>query len=294
MSGSHLALVVDDTRLVAEDVEGILELMGHRCVIAANQHEAQQLLEGRSFCFVLLDLELPARSNRLPKLQTGFNVLEWIRERYSPQELPVIMMTAHGTDHHYGIQAMKRGANDFIKKPFDEEAEPMEDKIRQVLAAGCEALPGGCPRGGAAPGDAPAAAPRPEPRPASKKRGTRKAPVFHLVGFVKKRRYMVEVNGKEVWLRLTSFECLARLVAGVLHRPTPGWLDVLDLADDSRTAHRYISRLKEDLAKAVDTDRCIVNDGHGKYRLSVAADRLSFAVTVLRSDHPELIALLQA
>lgn len=61
---------------------------------------------------VLLDISLPD--------MTGFETLRKIRERYSPLELPVLMLTSRTMISELKL-AIESGANDFVSKPFEEE-----------------------------------------------------------------------------------------------------------------------------------------------------------------------------
>ena len=59
---------------------------------------------------VLLDIRMPSIS--------GIEVLRSIRKRYSPAQLPVIMVTAEGHSASI-VEALQVGANDYITKPVD-------------------------------------------------------------------------------------------------------------------------------------------------------------------------------
>lgn len=145
MARPHVALVVDDDADLIQEVRNMLESLGHDCCCASTQEEAEQLLTSHAFCYLLLDLELPVRANQIPKIQVGFNLLERIRERFSRERLPVLIMTAHGQGHQYPTRAFKMGADDYIKKPFDSECEPFEDKIRSAMKRTCEKDYSECP-----------------------------------------------------------------------------------------------------------------------------------------------------
>lgn len=60
---------------------------------------------------VILDVNMP--------LVDGFTVLEKIREANSMEQLPVIMLTAMGTEDDI-VKGYELGANDYILKPFSE------------------------------------------------------------------------------------------------------------------------------------------------------------------------------
>ena len=72
---------------------------------------------------VLLDVRLPDRS--------GLDVLQELRQ--IDPKLPVIVMTTHGTAET-AIEAMQRGAFDYVLKPWD--LEELTDLVDKALATG--------------------------------------------------------------------------------------------------------------------------------------------------------------
>lgn len=107
----HL-LVVDDEAdmlvLLKRSLEPDLEC---QVVTAASGETAVQHLKENAFDLVLADIKMPGMN--------GLELLEEIK-RHNP-ELTVVMMTAHG-DIETAVEAMKRGAYDYITKPFDHDA----------------------------------------------------------------------------------------------------------------------------------------------------------------------------
>ncbi len=283
MARPHLGLVVDNDDEVLQEVKNILTSLGHECGCVTTQQDAEALLADRRFCYVLLDLELPVRTNQIAKIQVGFNLLEQIRARFSREELPVIVMTAHGKGHEYTVRAFKMGADDYIKKPFDEEPQPLEDKIREAMQKTCEKNHASCPNARAPQkGTGKRAAPRPRgKRDQSWPYRTRHR--FHFNGECRKRRYLIRVNGKDAWVRLDTFTCLWKLAVALLNVP-PGWL-----RDFHDNAHSAIYRLKQDLAKVTGLDGdCIENDGHGQFRLSVPPENVTYDEGPLKAYHSAL------
>jgi FixJ family two-component response regulator len=100
-------LVVDDERDIRDGCERIL--IRKNCVVskATNGIEALERIEKAPFSIVLLDLKMPGMD--------GMEVLLRIRE-IRPEAL-VIVITGYATIET-AIEAMKRGAYDFIPKPF--------------------------------------------------------------------------------------------------------------------------------------------------------------------------------
>jgi len=78
---------------------------------------------------LLLDVRMPGTS--------GLVLFERLAERGLTQRLPVIFLTGHG-DVPMAVAAVKRGAFDFVEKPFAGNA--LVDRIEQALAASAQAL----------------------------------------------------------------------------------------------------------------------------------------------------------
>lgn len=105
-------LVVDDERDLLQLLKRSLEPdLGCRIQTAPNGDAALKCLDADTFDLVLADIKMPGMN--------GLELLEQIK-RDTP-DLTVVMMTAHG-DIEMAVQAMKRGAYDFITKPFDHDA----------------------------------------------------------------------------------------------------------------------------------------------------------------------------
>jgi diguanylate cyclase (GGDEF)-like protein/PAS domain S-box-containing protein len=77
---------------------------------AAGGREALDRIEAEHFDLVLLDIEMPEVS--------GLEVLAEIRQRRSPIDLPIIMVTARN-DSEDAVRALDLGANDYVTKPID-------------------------------------------------------------------------------------------------------------------------------------------------------------------------------
>jgi len=102
-------LIIDDEADIRELVGGILEDEGHETRLAANSDEALQQIENRVPRLVFLDIWL--QGSRLD----GLALLDQIKTRYPA--LPVVMISGHG-NIETAVSAIKRGAYDFIEKPF--------------------------------------------------------------------------------------------------------------------------------------------------------------------------------
>jgi PAS domain S-box-containing protein len=116
-------LIADDEGDIRDGAERILKRIGFRVFKAARGDAAQGMVETLRPDLVLLDLKMPG--------QDGMEVLKFIRE-LDPRIL-VIIITGYATVEA-AIEAMKRGAYDFIPKPF----EP--DQLRIVVNRAAEKI----------------------------------------------------------------------------------------------------------------------------------------------------------
>jgi two-component system response regulator PilR (NtrC family) len=122
MSQPSRILVVDDEQSLREFLEIFLRKEGHEVHMAAGGPEAVALVEaGEEFDLVLTDLKMPVID--------GMGVLEAVKG--ATPETQVLMMTAYASAET-AIEAMKKGAYDYVQKPFN------VDEIAVVVAKGLE------------------------------------------------------------------------------------------------------------------------------------------------------------
>jgi len=115
-------LVVDDEEGIRSFIGEVLEDEGHRVTLAADGQAAIEALARQSFHLMITDLKMPRVD--------GMALLE--RAKVDRPELEVIVLTAHGTVEG-AVQAMKRGAFDYLQKPI---ANPTE--LRLLVARALE------------------------------------------------------------------------------------------------------------------------------------------------------------
>lgn len=106
-------LVADDQRDVLEALRLLLKAEGYQTETAGSPKEILELLESKDFDILLMDLNY-ARDTTSG--QEGLNLLKRIQVLDST--LPVVVMTAWGSVE-LTVEAMRRGARDFIQKPWD-------------------------------------------------------------------------------------------------------------------------------------------------------------------------------
>ncbi len=105
-------LIVDDESDIRELVAGVLEDDGYEARGAADSDAALAAIADRRPSLVLLDVWL--KGSRLD----GLDLLDEIKRRDA--SLPVLMISGHG-NLDTAVAAVRRGAADFIEKPFEAE-----------------------------------------------------------------------------------------------------------------------------------------------------------------------------
>jgi len=105
-------LVVDDERDIRELVAGVLEDEGYETRGAADSDSALEAIADRRPSLVLLDVWL--QGSRLD----GLELLDEIKRR--DPSIPVLVISGHG-NLDTAVAAIRRGASDFIEKPFEAE-----------------------------------------------------------------------------------------------------------------------------------------------------------------------------
>jgi sigma-B regulation protein RsbU (phosphoserine phosphatase) len=103
-------LIVDDEELNRDSLTRRLQQHDYEVVAAKSGLEAIDLLAGRQFDLVLLDIMMPGMS--------GLEVLKFLRRIDSLIDLPIIMVTAKGESADM-VEALELGANDYVSKPVD-------------------------------------------------------------------------------------------------------------------------------------------------------------------------------
>lgn len=128
------ALVIEDHPLVVETVAEILETMGHTWEEAEDVADAVAKAEAGPFDYILCDLELPLSYGRLPNLAHGLALIETLSQMPS-RNTPIIVMTAHSATAELVSETKRRGARDFVPKPFPKTGHTLEKAIRLALEA---------------------------------------------------------------------------------------------------------------------------------------------------------------
>ena len=113
-------LVVEDDAPIRRGIVDLLELDGYDTAEADRGDEACQLILGREFDLMLLDLVMPGMN--------GLDVLQEVRRELPT--LPIIILTACG-DEADRVKGLKLGADDYVVKPFS--ARELSARVEAVL-----------------------------------------------------------------------------------------------------------------------------------------------------------------
>ena len=116
MKSQPHVLVVDDETNVRRVLGTLLEQAGCQVAEASSGEEALRRVRSLDPDLVISDLKMPGMD--------GLDLLAALRARFP--EIPVVLLTAHGTIDT-AVEAMKRGAHDFLTKPFE------RDKVLEVV-----------------------------------------------------------------------------------------------------------------------------------------------------------------
>lgn len=112
-------LLVEDDRLIVENLAEYLKGEGFRITAANGQKKALTLLETKKFDLILLDVTLSDGN--------GYSLCRAVKEKYA---VPVIFLTALD-DEFSVVTGLDMGAEDYISKPF--RPRELVSRMRNVL-----------------------------------------------------------------------------------------------------------------------------------------------------------------
>ena len=113
-------LIVDDDPDVLTMLEGLLKKLEYNPFVAANGEEAVRVIDSNKIDVVVSDLVMPEMN--------GMELLKRVKSRKG--DIPFVMITGHPSIET-AIEAMKKGAYDYLTKPF--QAEEVRIKIDRAL-----------------------------------------------------------------------------------------------------------------------------------------------------------------
>ena len=120
MADRFRVLVIDDDPGVRDYMEALVSRQGYEVSAAADGEEALKNLETIQPDLITLDVVLPGMD--------GLQTLEKLKQRLP--DVPVVMLSGHGQARNI-VEAMRRGASDFLRKPF--EVEELELAFQKAL-----------------------------------------------------------------------------------------------------------------------------------------------------------------
>ena len=120
MSYVPKVLIVDDEARMCDSLKVLLSKQGYDAQTAYSGKEAIEHLAKDSFDLVLLDIVMPDMS--------GHQIMDYINSQN--QETLVVVMTGHASLDS-AIESLRRGAYDYLRKPFD--FEQLEKRVKNAL-----------------------------------------------------------------------------------------------------------------------------------------------------------------
>src|SRR5690554_5432936 len=105
----HTIYIVDDDEAVRDSLRWLLEANGHRVRSFSGAEEFLESYDENIIGVLIVDVRMPGMS--------GLELQEELIARKAP--LPIVFITGHG-DVPMAVSTMKKGAVDFLEKPFNE------------------------------------------------------------------------------------------------------------------------------------------------------------------------------
>ncbi|MCP4751097.1 MAG: response regulator [Proteobacteria bacterium] len=119
-------LVVDDDAVILKVLGNYLSGQSYRISMATGGFEAVELVESEpSIDLVLLDIMMPDMD--------GYEVCRRLRQRFSPSELPILLLTARSRPQDM-VAGLETGANDYLVKPVNRQE--LLARVRNQLEIG--------------------------------------------------------------------------------------------------------------------------------------------------------------
>ena len=119
-AGGQTVYVVDDDAAVRDSLSFLLDSVGIEAIPFASAPDFLDAYDGRH-AVVVLDVRMPSMS--------GLELQETLNQR-GVDTLKIIFISGHG-DIEMAVEALKRGATDFLAKPFRDQE--LLDRVHQAL-----------------------------------------------------------------------------------------------------------------------------------------------------------------
>lgn len=251
MRERHIALVIEDDKETAEDLAEILLSIDCDSVVADNRADALIELQAKSFCLILLDLQIKSAPDSIKgHVEHGRALLRNIREKHGQHTgaafwLPVVIVSGFAREVNEAVEVMKDGASDVVQKPLDRQQ--VSERIRRALQASGRQTHERCHQ-------------LPPPQHLNLKDGI----VIAIPGDRIGRRTRVTIASKSVQLTDNSLKVLLRLMVG---KQKGDLVHKHDLGAAEDQGFKGISILRNELKGVLGDVDIIKNHYHGNYSL---------------------------
>jgi DNA-binding response OmpR family regulator len=101
-------LVVDDEQEIRNLLDHFLKDQGYEVVLASDGNQALKLAAEENPQVIILDIKMPGLD--------GLEVCKLLKEKEQTRLIPIIVITGFEDNK---MEALNRGADDFVNKPFD-------------------------------------------------------------------------------------------------------------------------------------------------------------------------------
>jgi len=251
MNERHVALIVEDDKETALDLRQILRSCDCDSVVVDNHHDALAALQNKSFCFVLLDLQIKSEVESIKgHIDHGKALLRKIREKYGDHHgtafwLPVIIVSGFAREVDEAVDVMKDGASDVIQKPL--ENRQVAQHVRRALEASGRKMHERC-----------------QQLPPAQTLNLTNGLLITIPGDRIKRRTRVAIASRSVELPDASLKVLLHLM---IARRKGRQVHKIDLGATADQGFKGISTLRNELKPVLGGIDIIKNDYHGNYSL---------------------------
>jgi diguanylate cyclase (GGDEF)-like protein len=110
---THKVMVVDDSMVIRNQIKKMLEMLSFQVFALAHGEEALEILEQHP------DIKLIITDYNMPVMD-GMELTKAVRKKYTKNELAIFVVSS-SENPEVSAMFLKRGANDFINKPFSKE-----------------------------------------------------------------------------------------------------------------------------------------------------------------------------
>jgi DNA-binding response OmpR family regulator len=251
MTQRHLVLIVEDDAETASDLQQILLSLDCDSIVADNRTTALAELRKKSFCLVLLDLEIKDMADSIKgHVAHGKALLRNIREKHSDHTgkaywLPVLVVSGFARERDEALDVMRVGAHDVIQKPFETRA--VSEVVNQALLASGRLSHDRCH----------------EP-PTMHVPNLKEGILIAIPGDRVRRRTRVTVASRNVNLTDASLKLLLHLIVARKNRKP---VHKIDLGAKTEQGFKGISNLRNELRPLLGGLDIIDNDYQGHYQL---------------------------